>query len=54
MIIGLIILSGLLSVAYGWVTIRQLMAADVGTKRMQEDRGRGHGGRASLFGGGNI
>jgi K(+)-stimulated pyrophosphate-energized sodium pump len=36
MIIGLIILSGLLSVAYGWVTIRQLMAADVGTKRMQE------------------
>ncbi len=36
MIIGLIILSGLLSVAYGWVTINQLMAADAGTARMQE------------------
>src|SRR5579863_99228 len=36
MIIGLIILSGLLSVVYGWVTINQLMAADAGTQRMQE------------------
>jgi K(+)-stimulated pyrophosphate-energized sodium pump len=36
MIIGLIILSGLLSVAYGWVTISQLMAADAGSPRMQE------------------
>ncbi|HLW91334.1 MAG TPA: sodium-translocating pyrophosphatase, partial [Roseiarcus sp.] len=36
MIIGLIILSGLLSVAYGWFTISQLMAADAGTQRMQE------------------
>jgi K(+)-stimulated pyrophosphate-energized sodium pump len=39
MIIGLIILSGLLSVAYGWVTINQLMAADAGTARMQEISG---------------
>jgi K(+)-stimulated pyrophosphate-energized sodium pump len=37
--IGLIILSGLLSVAYGWFTINQLMAADVGTQRMQEISG---------------
>src|ERR1700683_4651799 len=36
MIIGLIILSGLLSVVYGWVTINQLMAADAGTQRMEE------------------
>jgi K(+)-stimulated pyrophosphate-energized sodium pump len=36
MIIGLIILSGLLSVAYGWFTISQLMATDPGSQRMQE------------------
>jgi K(+)-stimulated pyrophosphate-energized sodium pump len=39
MIIGLIILSGLLSVAYGGFTISQLMAADAGTARMQEIAG---------------
>jgi K(+)-stimulated pyrophosphate-energized sodium pump len=36
MTIGLIILSGLLSVAYGWLTITQLMAADPGSQRMQD------------------
>ena len=36
MTIGLIILCGLLSVAYGGLTITQLMAADAGTQRMQE------------------
>ncbi len=39
MTIGLIILSGLLSVVYGGVTINQLMAADAGSKRMQEISG---------------
>src|SRR3984957_6172670 len=39
MIIGLIILSGLLLVAYGGFTISQLMAADAGTARMQEIAG---------------
>jgi K(+)-stimulated pyrophosphate-energized sodium pump len=39
MIIGLIILCGLLSVVYGWVTVNQLMAADAGTQRMQEISG---------------
>jgi K(+)-stimulated pyrophosphate-energized sodium pump len=36
MIIGLIILSGLLSLVYGGVTVKQLMAADAGSQRMQE------------------
>src|ERR1700722_6089125 len=44
MIIGLIILSGLLLVAYGGFTISQLMAADAGTARMQEIAGAVMGG----------
>ncbi len=39
MIIGLIIISGLLSLVYGGVTVSQLMAADAGTQRMQEISG---------------
>ena len=39
MIIGLIIVSGLLSLVYGGVTVSQLMAADAGTARMQEISG---------------
>jgi K(+)-stimulated pyrophosphate-energized sodium pump len=39
MTIWLIILAGVLSVAYGWFTINQLMAADAGTQRMQEIAG---------------
>ena len=37
--IWLVILGGLLSIIYGGVTISQLMAADAGTKRMQEISG---------------
>jgi K(+)-stimulated pyrophosphate-energized sodium pump len=39
MIIGLIIVSGLLSLVYGGVTVSQLMAADPGSARMQEISG---------------
>ncbi len=39
MILGLIILCGLLSVLYGGYTIRELMAADAGSQRMQEISG---------------
>ncbi|MBV8663953.1 MAG: sodium-translocating pyrophosphatase [Hyphomicrobiales bacterium] len=39
MILGLIILCGLLSVLYGGYTIRELMAADTGSQRMQEISG---------------
>jgi K(+)-stimulated pyrophosphate-energized sodium pump len=39
MIIGLIIVSGLLSLVYGGVTVSQLMASDAGTQRMQEISG---------------
>jgi K(+)-stimulated pyrophosphate-energized sodium pump len=39
MIIGLIIISGLLSLVYGGVTVSQLMAADPGSARMQEISG---------------
>ena len=36
MIIALIILCGLLSLVYGVVTVKELMAADAGSARMQE------------------
>jgi K(+)-stimulated pyrophosphate-energized sodium pump len=39
MIIGLIILSGVLSLVYGGVTVSQLLAADAGSARMQEISG---------------
>jgi K(+)-stimulated pyrophosphate-energized sodium pump len=39
MAIWLIIIGGLLSVVYGGVTVRQLMAADAGSARMQEIAG---------------
>jgi K(+)-stimulated pyrophosphate-energized sodium pump len=39
MIIGLILLSGLLSLVYGGWTVSQLMAADAGSQRMQEIAG---------------
>ena len=39
MILGLIILCGLLSLVYGAYTVSQLLAADVGTQRMQEIAG---------------
>ena len=39
MTIWLIILGGLLSVLYGVVTVKQLMAADAGSERMQEISG---------------
>src|SRR5471030_1561982 len=39
MIIGLILLSGVLSLVYGGVTVSQLMASDPGSQRMQEISG---------------
>ena len=39
MIIGLIVLSGLLSLVYGGVTVSQLMASDAGSQKMQEISG---------------
>ncbi len=39
MIIGLILLSGLLSLVYGGVTVSQLMASDAGSQKMQEISG---------------
>ena len=39
MLLGLIIVCGLLSLVYGVYTINSLMAADVGTARMQEISG---------------
>jgi K(+)-stimulated pyrophosphate-energized sodium pump len=39
MIIGLIIVSGLLALVYGGVTVSQLMASDAGSQRMQEISG---------------
>ena len=39
MIIGLILLSGVLSLVYGGVTVSQLMAADAGSQKMQEISG---------------
>ena len=39
MIIGLILLSGVLSLVYGGVTVSQLMASDAGSQKMQEISG---------------
>ena len=39
MILGLILLSGVLSLVYGGYTVSQVMAAGAGTQRMQEIAG---------------